>query len=53
MKCKCGLEMELWQTTRYNGGVIKRYRCACGREKAELPEAQPQVPREPKKKESK
>ena len=34
MKCSCGLEMELWQTTRVDGVVIKRYRCICGLEKS-------------------
>jgi hypothetical protein len=33
MKCKqCGAEMELWQTTRNDGVLIKRYRCVCGNE---------------------
>jgi len=36
MKCKCGLEMELWQTTLYEGNVIKRWRCACGEEKTDI-----------------
>lgn len=36
MKCKCGLEMELWQTTKVDGVVIKRYRCVCGTEKSEI-----------------
>jgi hypothetical protein len=36
MKCKCGIEMELWQTTLYGGNLIKRYRCACGQEKTEI-----------------
>jgi len=37
MKCKnCGLEMELWQTTRIQGETVKRYRCGCGEEKAEI-----------------
>ncbi len=36
MKCKCGLMMELWQTTKYNGVVIRRYRCVCGREDSEI-----------------
>ena len=38
MKCKCGLEMELWQTTKVDGVVIKRYRCMCGLEKSETEE---------------
>jgi len=36
MKCECGLEMELWQTTLYEGNVIKRWRCACGEEKTDI-----------------
>ena len=36
MKCKCGLEMELWQTSLYEGNVIKRWRCACGEEKTDI-----------------
>ena len=35
MKCKCGLEMELWQSIKDGNQIIKRYRCACGAEKAE------------------
>jgi hypothetical protein len=37
MKCKCGSEMELWQSTKYSGVLVKRYRCfACGNEEAEI-----------------
>ena len=30
MKCKCGLELEQWQTSLLEGRLIKRYRCICG-----------------------
>lgn len=36
MKCKCGLEMEMWQQTMYGGNLIRRYRCACGQEQSEI-----------------
>ena len=48
MKCKCGLEMDLFQTISENGKLIKRYRCVCGLEKAEFVE--PDKPKEPLKK---
>lgn len=38
MKCKCGLEMDWFQDISDNGKLIKRYRCACGLEKAEIVE---------------
>jgi hypothetical protein len=34
MKCKCGLEMELWQNTLIEGKLVKRYRCVCGNEES-------------------
>jgi len=43
MKCKCGLEMELWQTTKMSGVVVKRYRCVCGREDSEIDAKRPDV----------
>jgi len=37
MKCKvCKAEMELWQNTLVEGKLIKRYRCGCGNEQAEI-----------------
>lgn len=48
MKCKCGLEMDLFQTISENGKIIKRYRCVCGLERAEFVE--PDKPKEPLKK---
>jgi len=44
MKCKtCGLEMELWQTTKIQGETVKRYRCTCGgEEKAEIVDKLPE-----------
>jgi hypothetical protein len=36
MKCKCGLEMELWQSTHMQGKLVKRFRCVCGLEEAEI-----------------
>lgn len=39
MKCSvCKSEMELWQQTIIDGKLIKRYRCACGNEQAEIVE---------------
>lgn len=40
MKCKCGSMMELWQTTKMQGVVVKRYRCVCGREDSEIEDKQ-------------
>jgi hypothetical protein len=37
MKCNvCKQEMELWQSTIIDGQLIKRYRCTCGNEQAEI-----------------
>jgi hypothetical protein len=38
MKCKCGLEMERWQSSLVEGELVNRYRCICGQEKAEFTE---------------
>ena len=49
MKCEtCGLDMELWQSSASELGLIKRYRCVCGFEKAEIVSVKPPVEDKPK-----
>jgi hypothetical protein len=45
MKCKCGLEMELWQSSLYEGNLVKRWRCVCGNEQSEfIDQKKPELP---------
>lgn len=46
MKCEtCGLEMELYQSASSEMGLIKRYRCVCGFEKAEIIQREVEKPK--------
>lgn len=51
MKCKnCKAEMELWQTTKIEGQIIKRYRCTCGTDEQVEIVSKPSVKRDKIKK---